>query len=543
MRGMGHGVVVMLWTASCAAPAGPDLPTELVSSSFKFDDDAFAFANFGGNAHGSVMSPALLARMFGKDAVCVPDTSTTCTLTPIAKEYMRAVNDSVRGGRCEGFAVLSGLAARGEVDLTPFGGTRARELTLDGNRSLGGEIAYWFATQYLRDVVPETTTPVGAVSAVDYLHRTFREDDHPMIRIGLARLDEETGALSGGHAILATSVAPADKPDHYVIGVYDNNHPDAERQILVDAAHNRWSYQASTQPDDPTTVYAGDDDNGNPLYLAPVEPRQGQHPCTFCSLDAEDPEALAHVFGSASAEVVAVHASGARIGEHRGRFVDDHERAHVFPSFTAACHDCRDGMHLAVPHHSTEGTVLEIRESAHAPVDDNGRVPVDVRYFGHGFAVSVEGADVAGVDEVHVLDIEGGGDDVTFTSTPPEREAVAALSLAVELADDEQIFVEARLQGTELAHLLVDPTTGDPTLQVRGDTALGISRVRVTRHSQDTLRSFTVDVPTPAGARASIVVGESTSGGDVVVLLDRDDDGTFEERLLLPDLQIVSEEI
>jgi hypothetical protein len=67
--------------------------------------------------------------------------------------------------------------------------------------------------------------------------------------------------------------------------------------------------------------------------------------------------------------------------------------------------------------------------------------------------------------------------------------------------------------------------------------------VRVTEQSQDTLRTFTADLPTPPGARAQIVVAESVVGGDVVVLLDRDDDGVFEERLLLPDLQVTDEEL
>ncbi len=533
--------VVTLLLAGCAEP-GPVLPTERVSSSFEFSSDAFSFPNFGGIADGSAVSPDHLVRMFGERNVCVPG-GTECRLTPIAKEYLRAINDSIRGGRCEGFAVLSGLAARGEVDLASFGSDTAHGLTLEDNRPLGAEIAYWFATQFLRDVVVQTTVPVGAVAAVELLHQEFREADHPMYRIGLARLDEETGALSGGHAVLATYVAPGPAAGQYVIGIYDNNHPDAEREILVVADEDRWTYQASADPADPTTLYAGDPANQNLLFLAPVEPRQGTHPCTFCNLDAPDDEVLAQIFGSASAEIVAVLADGARVGEQAGRHVDEHEQGRVHPTFTAACVDCRDSSHIVVPHHPLDGVVLEIREARHAPVEEGLRVPLHARYFGHGFAVSVEGADVAGVDEVHVLDVEGGGDDVTFTTSPPEAEDVAVLSLVVERAALQQVLVEARLQGTEVARLLVDPLSGDPTLRVLGATASGTTRVRVTEQSQDTLRTFTADLPTPPGARAQIVVAESVVGGDVVVLLDRDDDGVFEERLLLPDLQVTDEEL
>lgn len=529
--------------AACEEPTGPDLPTTRVSTSFLFERDSLAFENFGGIEYGSVLTPTLMARMFGKDTVCIPADG-ECRLIPIAKEYLQAVNQSIRGGRCEGFAVLSGLAAAGALDLTPFGAAHAHDLVLEGNTALGSELAYWFSTQYLRDVVPESTLPLDALGALEFLHGEIKKSDHAMYRIGLARFDEETGELSGGHAILATYVAPGSAANQYVIGVYDNNHPDEDRQIVIDGSADSWSYQASANPDDPTTVYAGDTNSANLLYVAPVQPRQGQHPCTFCSLDAEDEESLAQVFGSASAEVVAVHASGARVGEQDGQFFDEHDNGHVLPSFTAACHDCRDGAHLVIPHHAGEGTLLEIREATHALIEEGVKVPIDVRFFGHGFAVIVEGADVEEENgEVHLLDIEGGGDDITFTSAPPEAEDVAVVSLAVELADLEQILVEARLEGSEVARLLVDPLVGNPTVRVRGATASGTTRMRMTRHSQDDIRTFTADVPTPQGSSATVVLDESQTGGDVIVLLDRDDDGQPDERLVLPDLQDATEEL
>jgi hypothetical protein len=533
---------VIVFSSSTGCDDGPDLPTERVSSRFTFSTDAFSFPNFGGIEHGSVVSPDHLARMFGKDEVCIPG-GDTCRLTPIAKEYLRAVNDTIRGGRCEGFAVLSGLASLGEVALDPFGAASARALSLEDNRPLGAELAYWYATQFLRDVVPRTTLPTTAQEALTTLHDEFRTPQHPMYRIGMARLDETTGALSGGHAILATSVAPSSSPGRYVIGVYDNNHPEAERQIEIDLEHNRWSYQASSNPDDPTTLYSGDTTNQNPLYLAVVEPRQGVHACTFCSLDADDEQDVAQLFGSASAEVVAVHPSGARVGEQGGRHIDEHAEGHVLPSFTAACHDCRDSSHVVVPHDPSEGVVLEIRQAPHAPVEEGQLVPTDARYFGHGFAVTIEGADVDEDDTVHLLDVEARGDDVTFTTSPAEADDVAILSLAVEVAELEQLFIEVKLQGTEVARLHIDPDSGNPTIEIEGATASETTRVRVTEHIDDTLRTFSVDVPLPPGARAQLVLTESVVGGDVVVLLDLDDDGVFEETRLLPDLALTTDEL
>jgi hypothetical protein len=540
-------LVVALGACSNDTPV-PSLPTTMVRSSFVFDDDAFSFENFGGVQDNAMMRASLLARMFGKEAVCVADGGDICHLLPIAKEYMHALNQSVRGGRCEGFAVLGGLVANNSVDVTAFGADSARTAEITDDNGLGGEIAYWFSTQFLRDVVPESTIALDAVGTVEHLAQAFADDENTMVRIGLALLHEDTGELTGGHAVLAIDVGPAADDGHYVVGIYDSNHPDARREILVDANANRWEYQASADPTSTSTLYVGDLDNGNVLYLSPVKPREGVHPCTFCDIDADDEAAvedeMAQVFGSASAEIVAVHGDGQRAGEIDGALFTEHDSGHALPSFTAACHDCRDGMHLAVPHDDDGGTLLELRLATHGPIEEGVLLPIEARYFGHGFAVTVEGADIEVAEEVHTLHINGDGTDTTFTSSPAAPQDEAVIAIAHEIADGEHLFVEAKVVGSELAVIDISPAANTATLTVRGDaTTTATVLVRVSTTDRGLVRSVSANIPMPPAGSATIDVATSEADGEMVVLLDNDGDGAIDDTVLLPDLGIDADEL
>ena len=118
-----------------------------------------------------------LIRLHGKEAICASDEA-DCRVRPLAKEYIRSVNKAMRGGRCEGFALLSGLLYAGDIDAADFGAATAAEMSLEDNDALGAEIAYWFATQYLQDVVMETTQALTAEEAVRFLSDEFSKEDH-----------------------------------------------------------------------------------------------------------------------------------------------------------------------------------------------------------------------------------------------------------------------------------------------------------------------------------------------------------------------------
>lgn len=521
---------------ACAPSPDTGLPTERVASEFVFAEHAFSFPNWGGPVTGDGLDADAMTRMFGKTSVCNPDVAGACALLPIAKQYMGAVNRSLRGGRCEGFAVLSGLAARGEVDLGSFGAAEAASLSIDDNAALRRELAYWFATQYLRDVVPTSTLALSGPDAVRYLASELGRTDHPMFRIGLARIDPETGALSGGHAVLATYVAPGAREGLYEIGIYDNNLPEAERRIEVDATAGSWRYEASPNPETSSVVYQGDPDNQNFLYLSPVEPRLGVHPCTFCNAE-EGEEVLAQIFGSAGVELIAEHPTGARTGESDGQVSTDHDEGHATPIFTTACTDCRDGIHGAFPHHPEDGVQIELRQSVHAPTLDGVVEDLSADYFGHGFHVSVEGADVL-LGEVHTLIIAGHGAAATYLSDDPAPDDRTHLTVAHEFDDGEQVLVRARVGAADLIDLEVDRDTGDPVLLARGQVGAEPARVQCITTRGEQTSSFTVDVDLPPQGEILIRLDASEAGGEVEVWIDEDGDGLRDEVLRLPDLGV-----
>ncbi|MFZ9886469.1 MAG: hypothetical protein ACO3JL_03110 [Myxococcota bacterium] len=522
---------------SCG-PTGPHLPTERVSSSFVFDEHALGFSNFGGVVSGAMLEEDHLARMFGKEAVCLPTPDDECSLTPIAKDFRRAVNKAIRGGRCEGFAILSGLVARGEVDIAPLGIDSLRSASLDDASALGGEIAYWFTTQFMRDVVAESTAIKDGIGALEFLHERFTEEGHGMYRIGMARIDELTGELSGGHAVLATAVAPTERPSEYQIFIYDNNHPEAERAILVEAESGRWSYTAGANPDEPDTLYEGTPENQNLLYLAEAEPRLGRHPCTFCNAEDES-EALAQVFGSAGAEFLVTTHEGMTVGERDGQLVS-HEGAHAAPAFTTACHGCRDPHHVRVKHHPEHGNLLELRRAVHGADTEGFVSEVDAHYFGPGFAASVEGADVD-LEEVHTFAINGPGNELVYGSEPSAPDDVAHLFLAWERSPTSHLGLEVRATGSEVATLSYELDTGVPVIRADGPFLAEETVIRLTRGDERGTVVVSAAVPLPSGASARILVEDSRPGELVVVEVDADSDGLFEQTLTLPELGLTTD--
>ncbi len=128
------------------------------------------------------MTPDLAVRMFGATAVCA-DTQSPCTLTPAANLWINNVNASMDGGRCEGFAVLSGVFFLGLSSSSSFGAGSTRDLTLDGNIPLQQELAYWYATQNV-SVVTQATKALEAKDAIAFLATFLKSGTPDYYRIG-----------------------------------------------------------------------------------------------------------------------------------------------------------------------------------------------------------------------------------------------------------------------------------------------------------------------------------------------------------------------
>jgi hypothetical protein len=518
-------LVALLATLALSActcePAKPPLPEARVDSSFTFDDDAFSFPNFGGRGHGAALNPALVERLHGKPDVCEAS-STQCRLTPIAKEYMRSVNDAMEGGRCEGFAVLSALMSSGVVDVTAFGSNRVRDLELDDNRALGAEIAYWFATQYLGDVVQQTTQPLSGEDAVRFLAESYAGGATTPFRVGIARVDE-AGYLTGGHAVLATAVGPGDDEGTYFIYVYDNNLPEAERTIVVDVAANTWEYIASTNPDDPAALYRGTPDNGNVLFIAELPPREGQHPCAFCDSEAD----LQQVFGSAGAVVAVEDDDGAQAGEVGGRIVNEIEDSRTVPLASANNTD-RAGTLTVLPRRNVTMTVKQGTPGADA----------SVRLFAPNLMIAAEnltfGDDGTGAN---VVQTNADGTDVSFS--PGNGGGGSSITVGSTSEDGTQTVTSVSVPPGESVDG-VEITTGEdgnPTIGVDADDDTTVD-VGIDRSGPDGSDSFSGSVDVPPGGSATLLVDDwADNGGELGAEVDEDGDGTPDQTVVVDETE------
>jgi hypothetical protein len=106
----------LTWSSKASEPTSESGETA-ADLGFRPETDGFHFPNYGENytifkkTGGDIeqvpMSPTNLTavemrRMFG-DQVCAND---ACDLTPQVEKWMEEKNQSMRGGHCEGFAVL-----------------------------------------------------------------------------------------------------------------------------------------------------------------------------------------------------------------------------------------------------------------------------------------------------------------------------------------------------------------------------------------------------------------------------------------------------
>jgi hypothetical protein len=193
---------------------------------------------------------------------------------------MEQVNGYMDGGHCEGMAVLSLLMYFNQIDPGQFGGQVAHDLSLE-DEALQREIAYWWTTQ---SVFPAAASRVDeSPSAVlDTLIEAFEagtEADESWT-MGIYLPD-----YSGGHAITPFAVEDQGNGLYHVL-VYDNNFPDETRILTIDRNANAWSYQASTNPNEPMSLYEGNADTQT-LEVMPSSNRLLPQECEFCQGGAE----------------------------------------------------------------------------------------------------------------------------------------------------------------------------------------------------------------------------------------------------------------
>lgn len=237
------------------------------STDFTLADDAFAFAN-DGELDGALLFDSIAAQQLLGSTVCEPGGTPglICPLIPEVQYFARHVNAGMVAGRSEGMATFSQALASLQDAPDGYGGSTASALERSG--SLGSRLAFWHATQTTSAVVDITAPQSGRATL-----RTLEADllfEDPRYRLGVAALDASGGPV-GALALTPYGITANDQSGWDVL-VYDPNHPAEERRLNIDLDANSWSYGD----------YAGSAEDGNGLWMTPLEGRLTVGQCVAC---------------------------------------------------------------------------------------------------------------------------------------------------------------------------------------------------------------------------------------------------------------------
>jgi hypothetical protein len=247
---------------------------EINDSGFRPETNGFPFQNYGNEPAIVDLTAVEMQRMFG-DKVCASTADGKCVLTYPARRWMEQAIKAMEYGHCEGIAVLSNLIYYNLMSPERFGGNITIELALQ-NELLQREIGYWWVTQ--------VTNPGGSNkvnespnSVIDVLIKAFNEGQNATEWwvMGIYQPDG-----SGGHSITPFAVEDMGNGTFKIL-VYDNNWPKERRSIHVDRNSNTWSYIASINPDEPSSLYEGNASTRS-LEIVSVSSRIGMQDCDFC---------------------------------------------------------------------------------------------------------------------------------------------------------------------------------------------------------------------------------------------------------------------
>ena len=507
-----------------AAPAGATGP---VDSGFRPGNHGFQFENFGGSKHNSELTGTEVRRLFG-DSACASLTGDECKLSPVGKSWMKQVNKSMKGGRCEGFAVLSQILYLGLAGETPgsFGGDITFGLKIEDNEKLAREIAYWFATQSLQEVMAETTVTIDGKEALAFLAEVFTAKVD-LYRMGIVKVGPG-GAPEGGHAITpyVIDIDPSDASRRRIL-VYDNNHPGQERYVTVDPASGRWEYRAATNPEAEEGVYYGDPENQNPIYFTPTKPRLGTHTCPFCVEGGGKPghkpsfPMARELRQTGGAELLATDPYGYRVGYVNGAPIAEMPGSRVLFTFSddTLFQDDPPAM-ILVP----QGPEIDVAVDT-TTADE----AADVGLIGPGYTLGAEGVETGKAGDV--LSASGDGSGLSYAVGDGEAPTVFA---GADLPSGEAVFTTAKVPegaGVDGVQLGVDPATGDVQVAVDSETPIEVE-IEVTKATAENPEgeSFAAVVEVDPEGSTTLQVSDWTGGDTAMpVAVDTDGDGSADK--------------
>jgi len=284
------------------------------------ENDTFSFENFGGGEAPADLTVNMARRLYGDNQVCSDVTDNKCTPYPVILQLMSQANKSMRGGLCEGLAVLS-MRLSGDIEtLASFQNTTTVAELIKEDPALLSEIAYWYVTQFAMEVQQEASSylELSPTALAEILLYDFAEAEQGNPYTGFT-----IGIYSdkGGHAV--TPYRVEEMASGYRIYIYDSNWPGEERWIDV-SKDGTWIYAlAATNPTEQSEAWSG---GVGTMELTPMRARTGPFTCSFCPQEEGEESGTMLTVAASGSKQMALKIeteSGQRLGYYDGAFVNE----------------------------------------------------------------------------------------------------------------------------------------------------------------------------------------------------------------------------
>ena len=294
-------------------------PLDDHSLNFKPNQDSFSFENFGGGEAPADLTVNMARRLYGDSQVCSDVTNSQCTPYPVILQLISQANRSMKGGLCEGLAVLSLRLAGDAKTLAGFQNASTVAALIKEDPALLSELVYWYVTQFAIEVQEEASSYLQRHPAqlAEVLLRDFElaEQGKPSTGYTIGIYSDE-----GGHAVTPYRVEEVE--GGYRIYIYDSNWPTEERWI--DVSGDGWTYAlAATNPTEAASAWSG---STGTMELTPMRSRSGPFTCSFCPTDNDSPSGTMLTVASSGSKQMAIKIeteSGQRLGYYEGKFVNE----------------------------------------------------------------------------------------------------------------------------------------------------------------------------------------------------------------------------
>jgi hypothetical protein len=530
-------LALLIYGGSHAATAAPN--GAIVSDlGFRPETNGFPFENYGPGFTN--LTPDEMHRMFG-DTVCASNAEGKCILTPPAEQWMIQTNEAMAGGHCFGFSVLSLRMFHDKGLAASMGADDIIGLKLDGNDKLQRELAYSWAFQKF-DTVREGTL-VGTPNAVLKALIQFldpKTNTPELYTIGFFKAEG-----GGGHAV--TPYAVEDRGNGmFAVMIYDNNFPKTVREIMFDTNANKWSYQASTNPNEPSSLYWGDADTKS-LFLFPTTPGLQPQACTFCQAAASSsrPAGLARMVAGPQqyneiyldgatdvhAHLLITDSQGRRTGYVGNKLVKEIPDVVVEESFSGdlfkdspePVYKVPTGMQFTL---TIDGSPLQQQDLT------------DVILIGPGYDLGVFDIKLD-PGQMDTLTLSPDGTKLSYKPSGGESPDIV-LGLEHSGADYEFLVKGVEIDNGGTVNAALDFAQGRLSVSTSGETNPATFGIVLSRIDDQGEQTFSHDdgVTLAIGDTAFLDYGKwSGNGGELTIDIDKGSDGTVDESVPLTDAE------